>query len=107
MRAWLLAAAVAKSALFLVWTQRGARFERAALDFGLTLLLGAGLLVPHRGERGVIWLLSGIALAAVGGAAQRPRFRISGALDPNTVFHLIETAACVPLYRGGLSFMGH
>jgi hypothetical protein len=90
---WL---AAAKLLVFTLWVARSDDFIAVIADTGLAFAI---LLVVHA-WRFNGWLLGGVALSIVAALAQASGLALHAHFNHNDLYHVIQTAAMVLLYRG-------
>jgi uncharacterized protein DUF6962 len=99
-RAALLVLAAAKLALFWAWIMHDDRFIGVVADTGSAFVLVALLHLLRRADPGAGAILAGVALSALGAAAQASGFDLHRHFNHNDVYHLIQLGAMFAYYRG-------
>ena len=90
---WL---AALKLAVFAAWIARSDDFIAVIADTGLAF----GILLALHAWKFNGWLLAGVALSIAAALAQASGFALHAHFNHNDLYHVIQTAAMVLLYRG-------
>jgi hypothetical protein len=95
-RVFALTAALAKLVVYCVWMLSHDAFIYVVLDTGIAFIVVAGLhLWKWNGP-----ILAGVALSILGAVVQASRFALHEHFNHNDLYHVIQIAALVLLYRG-------
>ena len=100
LRQALLALAVAKLAVFWLWTWCDDRFIWVVIDTAAAFAVVALLHLLRAREPGSRWILAGVALSLVAGAVQASGFDLQRHFNHNDLYHVIQIAAMLAYYRG-------
>ena len=96
LRAFVLTAALAKLAVYSAWMLSHDAFLYVVIDTGIAFLVVAALhLWKWNGA-----ILAGVAVSIVGALVQASRFTLHEHFNHNDLYHVIQIAALVLLYRG-------
>lgn len=102
-RTALLALVAIKLAFYLLWMSRHDDFRYVIYDYvpAMVVVLGLQLVAAARGRAaGSGWIASGILLSFVAAAIQRSEAVYTPWFNANDLYHLVQIAALVLLYRG-------
>ena len=92
----LVAFAAIKWVLYTAWMIRHDDFIWVVVDTGMALLIvGALYLWRFNG-----WMLAGVAISIVAGVVQASGLRLHEHFNHNDLYHVIQIAAMLALYRG-------
>lgn len=96
LRAFVLAAALAKLVVYSVWMLGHDAFIYVVIDTGIAFLVVAAIhLWKWNGP-----ILAGVAVSIAGALVQASGFRVHQHFNHNDLYHVIQIAALVLLYRG-------
>ena len=96
LRAFVLTAALAKLAVYSAWMLSHDAFLYVVIDTGIAFLVVAALhLWKWNGA-----ILAGVAVSIVGALVQASGFTLHAHFNHNDLYHVIQIAALVLLYRG-------
>lgn len=96
LRAFVLTAALAKLAVYSVWMLGHDAFIYVVIDTGIAFLVVAAIhLWQWNGP-----ILAGVAVSIAGALVQASGFRLHQHFNHNDLYHVIQIAALVLLYRG-------
>ena len=96
LRAFVLTAALAKLAVYSVWMLSHDAFIYVVIDTGIAFLIVAAIhLWKWNGP-----LVAGVAVSIAGAAVQASGFGLHEHFNHNDLYHVIQIAALVLLYRG-------
>jgi hypothetical protein len=96
LRAFVLTAALAKLAVYSAWMLGHDAFLYVVIDTGIALIIVAALhLWKWNGP-----ILAGVAVSIAGAVVQASGFTLHEHFNHNDLYHLIQIAALVLLYRG-------
>ena len=96
LRAFVLTAALAKLVVYSAWMLSHDAFLYVVIDTGIAFLVVAALhLWKWNGA-----ILAGVAVSIVGALVQASGFTLHGHFNHNDLYHVIQIAALVLLYRG-------
>lgn len=92
-----------KFAAFAAAAVQNPQFVIAIINYGLTMLLWAGVAVMLR-RAWSLSMLAGIGLSIIAAAVQQLRIGISAHFNHNDLYHLIQAFALIAFYRAGRRF---
>jgi hypothetical protein len=96
LRAFVLTAALAKLVVYSVWMLSHDAFIYVVIDTGIAFLIVAAIhLWKWNGP-----ILAGVAVSIAGALVQASGFRLHEHFNHNDLYHVIQIAALVLLYRG-------
>lgn len=96
LRAFVLTAALAKLLVYSVWMLSHDAFIYVVIDTGIAFLIVAAIhLWKWNGP-----ILAGVAVSIAGALVQASGFRLHQHFNHNDLYHVIQIAALVLLYRG-------
>jgi hypothetical protein len=105
-RRWLVFAACAKLAAYLVWVTAHPEFRYAIYDYGSSMAAMVVLEVaapPHGLTRSGRWIVAGIGVSVVAAIVQQSGWQVHRHFNHNDLFHVIQAIAVWLLYRGALA----
>ena len=103
-RGWLIAGAVVKLAIYVVWMLGHDEFRFVIYDYGstlviLTLLAVAGRVHGVHGHRA--YVVSGILVSIAAAGVQQSGIRLHEHFNHNDLMHVVQTGGMWLLYKGG------
>jgi hypothetical protein len=96
LRSALIGFAAVKLALYSVWMLTHDEFVWVVVDTGSALLVVAVLYLWRFNG----WMVAGVAVSVVGALVQASGFALHAHFNHNDLYHVIQTAAMLVLYRG-------
>ena len=104
---WLIAAAGAKLACFLVVSSFNDQFKFVLLDYGVSIIILVSILiclaVKNIGRRAALITLSGLGVAVLAGAVQFLGFSPHKYFNNNDLYHVIQIIGTCLIYFGAKS----
>lgn len=101
-REWLLAAAVLKLTVYLVWMTMHDDFRYVIYDYAPSMLAVLGLQAADwRWQPGAPWIVAGIVVSFAAAAVQQSGIRLHRHFNHNDLYHVIQMGAIWLLYKGG------
>ena len=103
-RTWLVAAAVVKLAVYVVWMLGHDDFAYVIYEYGSTLMVVFALSAAGcvQGSRGHRWrIIGGIAVSIAAALLQQSGVRVHRHFNHNDLMHVVQMAGVWLLYQGG------
>lgn len=106
-RAWLVAVASAKWAIYVAWMASNDTFLYVIVDYGISMLAVLVLQVATESRRrdpSALWIVTGILVSAIAGFVQVGEQSLWNHFTRNDLYHLIQMFGLWLLFRGGRIF---
>lgn len=103
LRQWLLAAAVAKFAVYALWMAGHDKFVYVIYDYvpsmiGVVALHGYGWF--SRRDAAAPWIIGGVVVSFAAAGIQQSGWKLHDHFNYNDMYHLVQMAALVLFFRG-------